>query len=90
MIETKSVLLFLVSREHTAMSDQPTDQERLIALEIRAAEAERTVADLSEMVTRQWAEIDRLKGMVTRLTDRMVAAENALPSGAPEPPPPHY
>ena len=72
------------------MPDQSTDQERLIALEIRAAEAERVVADLSDMVARQWDEIARLRAMVLRLTDRMAAADSALPSGAPEPPPPHY
>lgn len=65
------------------------DEERLMALEIRMAEQEKIIADLSEMVAAQWVELDRLKAQNSRLLDRVAAAESRLPDG-PEPPPPHY
>ena len=70
------------------MSD---NSERLEALESHAAEQERTIRDLSDVVAEQWAEIDRLRRQVDQAKQQMDslwhALERILP---PDPPPPHY
>ena len=65
------------------------DEQRIIALEIRLAEQEKALAELSDMVAAQWLELDRLKAQNSRLIDRLSSAEARLPDG-PEAPPPHY
>jgi SlyX protein len=62
---------------------------RIDALEMRAAEQERTIEDLNATVMAQWKEIEELKRQLARLGAQMQEIEGHLPD-APEPPPPHY
>lgn len=62
---------------------------RIDALEMRAAEQERTIEDLNATGLAQWKEIEELKRQLARLGAQMQEIEGHLPD-APEPPPPHY
>lgn len=66
-------------------------QQRLIALESRMAHYERMAEDLSDVITRQGREIDRLTLHMRRLRDRLGEMEAGWsPSPQDEKPPPHY
>ena len=71
------------------MSDTEAPVTRIDALEMRAAEQERTIEDLNATVMAQWKEIEDLKRQLARLGAQMREIEGHLPD-APEPPPPHY
>lgn len=71
------------------MSDTGALSERIDALEMRAAEQERTIEDLNATVLAQWKEIETLNRQIARLGAQMQEIEGRLPTG-PEPPPPHY
>ena len=64
--------------------------DRLQKLEIHVAELEKTVAEMSDMISDQWKVIDALKSRVKLLSDQMAEAEYAGRKNLPEPPPPHY
>lgn len=68
-------------------------EDRLQALEILIADQEKTIHELSDMVTDQWKAIDVLKAQVRHLTDRLKRTEERLPDGAStvtDERPPHY
>ncbi len=68
-----------------------TMSARLEALETRIAYQDETIEELNQAVTRQWAEIDRLKREVEKLSERLATAEQSLGADpAEEAPPPHY
>lgn len=69
-----------------------TDQtSRLDELEIRIAHQDQTIEDLNEAITAQWKLIETLQREVSRLTDRVASAEDALADAPPaNRPPPHY
>jgi SlyX protein len=71
------------------MSDTGALSERIDALEMRAAEQERTIEDLNATVLAQWKEIETLNRQIARLGAQLQEIEGRLPTG-PEPPPPHY
>ena len=71
------------------MTDDARLTARVDALEMRAAEQERTIEDLNATVMAQWKEIEDLKRVTARLGAQMQEIEGHLPD-APEPPPPHY
>ncbi len=71
------------------MSDTEALTARIDALEMRAAEQERTIEDLNTTLLAQWKEIEELKRETARLGAQMQEIEGHLPD-APEPPPPHY
>lgn len=60
---------------------------KLIELETALAYLEQTVAELSDVVTRQWAEIDSLKREIKRLEETKA---DATDDGTDDKPPPHY
>ena len=64
-------------------------ESRLNELEIRVTEQDQTIADLNEVVLKQWRKIDVLERRLAKLTEEMEALGEAKPN-APEPPPPHY
>jgi len=64
--------------------------KRLNDLELKFMDQEQTVNDLSEMVSRQWDEIEKLKRRLIKASDRIVTLEDALPSGESDQKPPHY
>jgi len=73
------------------MNDAAELAGRIEALEIQIAHQEATVETLNQAITAQWKQIDMLTREITRLTDRVSAAEQSIPaSPGSEPPPPHY
>jgi len=67
-------------------------QQRLTALESRIAYYEAMAEDVSDVLTRQGREIDRLTLLVYRLRERIGELETGgwSPSPQDEKPPPHY
>jgi SlyX protein len=63
---------------------------RIESLEINVAHQNSTIADLDRVVTAQWAEIDRLKRLISELTDRLGDTEARVDEAMPQKPPPHY
>lgn len=64
---------------------------RVEALEIQIAHQDATIEALNQVITSQWKQIDILTREMARLTDRIAAAEQSLPTASGnEPPPPHY
>ena len=62
---------------------------RIVELEHRITEQEKTIADLSEMVVAQWKKIEFLERRFKELKEEFEALNE--PRGkVPEPPPPHY
>lgn len=72
------------------MPDTSDHEERIEALEIRAAHQDRTIDELNTIIAEQWREIDRLKSLIARIDDQIAAVEQLARTGAKEPPPPHY
>ncbi len=60
---------------------------RLTELETALAYQEETIQELSDVVKRQWDEIDALKREIQRLEATKADAEDAEPD---DQPPPHY
>ena len=65
------------------------DPDRLIALEMRAAEQDKVIEDLSGEIAEQWKVIDRLRRQVETLSERFLSLEEALPP-AQSSKPPHW
>ncbi|MFC5386263.1 SlyX family protein [Aquamicrobium segne] len=66
------------------------NDDRLITLEIRAAEQEKTIEELSGQIAEQWKIIDRLQKKLDVLTERFLELEE---QAAPEigiTKPPHW
>jgi SlyX protein len=63
---------------------------RLDKLETLLAQQDEVISDLNDIVTRQWAEIDRLKRLTAALVDRVGEAEAKARNAEPQQPPPHY
>lgn len=66
------------------------DEDRLVALEISCAEQERTIAELSDQIARQWQVIDRLQKQIGTLSERFLALEEQATPAAPVTKPPHW
>ena len=64
--------------------------ERLIALEIRAAEQEHTIGELSGQIAEQWKTIDRMQRKLDALTERFLALEEQAAPDVPVTKPPHW
>ena len=69
------------------MSD---DKDRLTALEIRHAEQERVIAELSDQLAEQWKVIDRLERKLNALTERFLVLEERTAPEIPVTKPPHW
>jgi len=67
--------------------DDPT--ERLDKLEAIVAEQQKTIDDLSEMVTRQWDVHEKLKHQLAKMTDQLQDIEENQPAPGNEKAP-HY
>jgi len=72
--------------------DRPvtTPADRLTTLEIRAAEQERTIEDLSGQVAEQWKTIDRMQKKLDVLAERFLALEEQAAPDVPVTKPPHW
>lgn len=64
--------------------------DRLTTLEIRAAEQEKTIEELSGQIAEQWKVIERMERKLAVLTDRFLALEEQAASDVPVTKPPHY
>ncbi|MAL79748.1 MAG: hypothetical protein CMN55_11675 [Sneathiella sp.] len=66
------------------------NDKRLMELELKFMEQEQMVSELSEMLNRQWQEIELLKNKLTRAQDRLITLEETLPASPGHEKPPHY
>lgn len=64
--------------------------DRLTTLEIRTAEQERIIEELSGQVTEQWKTIDRMQKKLDALTLRFLALEEQAAPDVPVTKPPHW
>ena len=68
---------------------QDTD-ERITRLEMLVAEQERTIAELSEQLSEQWALTEKMRKKLDALTERFLALEEQTAPETPVTKPPHY
>ncbi len=64
--------------------------DRLTTLEIRNAEQEKTIEELSGQIVEQWKVIERLQKKLDTLTDRFLALEEQAAPGHEATKPPHW
>lgn len=64
--------------------------ERLTALEIRAAEQERIIEELSGQIADQWKVIERMQHRLDALAERFLALEEQAAPDVPVTRPPHW
>lgn len=64
--------------------------DRLTTLEIRAAEQERTIEELSAQLAEQWTTVERLEKTVAELAQRFLALEERTAPEMPVTKPPHW
>jgi len=64
--------------------------DRLTTLEIRYAEQEKTIEELSGQIAEQWKVIERLQKKVDALTERFLALEEQTAPGHEATKPPHW
>ena len=64
--------------------------ERLTVLEIRAAEQEKTIEELSGVIAEQWKTIENLRKKLDALTDRFLVLEEQTAPDVPVTKPPHW
>ena len=64
--------------------------DRLTTLEIRAAEQEKTIEELSGQIAEQWKVIERMQRKLDALTGRFLALEEQSAADVPVTKPPHY
>lgn len=63
---------------------------RLNDLELKFMEQEQSLNDLSDIVNKQWEEIEKLRRQLSRTGDRIESLEESLPDSTPVEKPPHY
>jgi SlyX protein len=64
--------------------------ERLMTLEIRIAEQEKTIDELSGQIAEQWKVIERMQHKLDTLTERFLALEEQSAPDIPITKPPHW
>jgi SlyX protein len=67
-----------------------TMSDRLTTLEIRYAEQEKTIEELSGQIAEQWKIIERLQKKADALTERFLALEEQSAPEIPVTKPPHW
>ncbi len=72
------------------MTDTEQLETRLTELESRFAFQQEANDSLSDMVSKQWREIDRLTKLVKRLDGQLFDLEQNIGGPAGDKPPPHY
>ncbi|WP_028034555.1 SlyX family protein [Chelativorans sp. J32] len=65
-------------------------EDRLVKLEILAAEQERALGELSDQIALQWEQIERMQRKLDRLTERFLALEERTAPEIPVSKPPHW
>ncbi len=66
------------------------DDKRLTDLELKFMEQEQAISELSDIVNRQWQEIEQLKRKLSHTHERIVTLEDTLPASPGNEKPPHY
>lgn len=66
------------------------DEERLTRIEERLAHQEHAAGELSDVLHRQQAEIERLTMLIRQLAERLEALREAAPGNPLDEKPPHY
>ena len=69
------------------MTDTP---DRLTTLEIRTAEQEKTIDELSGQIAEQWTVIERMQRKLNALTERFLELEEQSAPDVPITKPPHW
>jgi SlyX protein len=64
--------------------------DRLTTLEIRAAEQEKTIEELSGQIAEQWKVIERMQRKLDALTARFLELEEQAAPDVPVTKPPHW
>lgn len=64
--------------------------ERLTTLEIRIAEQDKAIDELSEQIAEQWKVIERMQRKLDTLTERFLALEEQSAPDIPITKPPHW
>lgn len=64
--------------------------DRLTTLEIRAAEQEKTIEELSGQIAEQWKVIERMQRKLDALTARFLELEEQAAPDVPSTKPPHW
>ncbi len=64
--------------------------DRLVTLEMRAAEQEKTIEELSGQIAEQWKTIEALRGKLDALTTRFLTLEEQVAPDIPVTKPPHW
>jgi SlyX protein len=67
-----------------------TPENRLTTLEIRLAEQDKTIEELSGQIAEQWQTIERLRKKLDALTDRFLVLEERAAPDVPVTKPPHW
>ena len=67
-----------------------TPADRTTTLEIRAAEQEKTIEELSGQIAEQWKVIERMQRKLDALSERFMALEEQSGSDVPVTKPPHW
>lgn len=67
-----------------------TPADRLTTLEIRAAEQDRTIEELSGEIAEQWKVVQALQKKLDALADRFLALEEQAAPDIPVTRPPHW
>lgn len=67
-----------------------TLQDRLTTLEIRAAEQERTIEEMSGQIAEQWKTMDRMRRKLDLLAERFLTLEEQMAPETPVTRPPHW
>jgi len=66
------------------------ESDRITALEIRSAEQEKTIEELSGQIAEQWKVIERMERKLAALTDRFLELEEQTTADVPVTKPPHW
>jgi SlyX protein len=72
------------------MASSSDVQARLVDLETRAAFQEHALQEMSDVVSRQQTEIDRLNRLLKEVQDRLRGISAPVADRSEETPPPHY
>jgi len=65
-------------------------EDRIVRLEMLAAEQERTIEELSVEIARQWQVTERMQKKLDALTERFLSLEEQSAPEVPITKPPHY
>lgn len=75
---------------HDVLKGNGMNEERIVQLEILAAEQEKTIAELSGEIAEQWKVINKLQKKLDALINRFLELEELAAPEIPVTKPPHW